>query len=484
MQRGFWNGIEMILKTHCIFGKIPTGVSWSLTEHYRDVVFFCFFLLFLWSESLWSFVVLSLFVRAGFSSAYVKTTLTVSSRLIFPVVWHGDIAQVKALCLLSGCFLILVDPWQSWDHTIVSFWGETINGKQLASSTNNCFDNQNCFEQILPCLRQTQWRLRWLKQSLFIYMFKVEKYHQRFDFASLTHLHSMIVSLWLLSFQICTLWAKQEKLCCLVCYLHEAGSNLQWCFDSESLETSLSGDKWWKRDSCRLSQYGFKGAQECSFACNLHVHRQRPLWTTKLLCGFEHFVARPGDAVLLLLSDVGWQKRTGVSAALSLSQCQYVSMRPRHTETMLWVLFLHSGLSGHCRAQKWLVHHRLALEWLQSLQYVVCRHMKSCIPYYTCFLRWWFHTVRIHAPTAILGSHHVTRPKRGLRRHAAVSRSVSESETCERAALGLRLYITWSLPHNCMIPSSSSQVSVNDPDRYPHLLSVKNCFIRGEPARQ
>ena len=44
-------------------------------------------------------------------------------------------------------------------------------------------------------------------------------------------------------------------------------------------------------------------------------------------------------------------------------------------------------------------------------------------------------TVRIHAPTRILGSHHATRPKRGLRRHAAVSRSVSESETCERAAL-------------------------------------------------
>ena len=56
---------------------------------------------------------------------------------------------------------------------------------------------------------------------------------------------------WLLLFQMCTLWAKQEKLCCSVCHLHEAGSNLQWCFDSESLETSLSGDKWWKRDSCR-----------------------------------------------------------------------------------------------------------------------------------------------------------------------------------------------------------------------------------------
>ena len=89
--------------------------------------------------------VISLFVRAGFSSACVKTTLTVSSRLIFPVVWHGDIAQVKALCLLSDCFLILVDPWQSWDHTIVSFWGETINDKQLASSTNNCFDESKLF---------------------------------------------------------------------------------------------------------------------------------------------------------------------------------------------------------------------------------------------------------------------------------------------------------------------------------------------------
>mmetsp|Transcript_56618 Transcript_56618/g.89740 ORF Transcript_56618/g.89740 Transcript_56618/m.89740 type:complete len:99 (-) Transcript_56618:55-351(-) len=28
-----------------------------------------------------------------------------------------------------------------------------------------------------------------------------------------------------------------------------------------------------------------------------------------------------------------------------------------------------------------------------------------------------------------------------------------------------------------------ANVSVNDPDRYPHLLSVKNCFVRGSVVR-
>eukprot|EP00746_Dinoflagellata_sp_MGD_P000594 gnl/MRDRNA2_/MRDRNA2_101071_c0_seq1.p2 gnl/MRDRNA2_/MRDRNA2_101071_c0~~gnl/MRDRNA2_/MRDRNA2_101071_c0_seq1.p2 ORF type:complete len:100 (+),score=16.60 gnl/MRDRNA2_/MRDRNA2_101071_c0_seq1:145-444(+) len=28
-----------------------------------------------------------------------------------------------------------------------------------------------------------------------------------------------------------------------------------------------------------------------------------------------------------------------------------------------------------------------------------------------------------------------------------------------------------------------ANVAVNDPDRYPHLLSVKNCFIRGSVVR-
>lgn len=28
-----------------------------------------------------------------------------------------------------------------------------------------------------------------------------------------------------------------------------------------------------------------------------------------------------------------------------------------------------------------------------------------------------------------------------------------------------------------------NNVSVNDPERYPHLLSVKNCFVRGSAVR-
>ena len=53
---------------------------------------------------------------------------------------------------------------------------------------------------------------------------------------------------------------------------------------------------------------------------------------------------------------------------------------------------------------------------------------------------------------------------------------------------------TWNLQTRCPYPMETlpdltptiiqhlplwSEVSVNDPDRYPHLLSVKNCFIRG-----
>ena len=40
------------------------------------------------------------------------------------------------------------------------------------------------------------------------------------------------------------------------------------------------------------------------------------------------------------------------------------------------------------------------------------------------------------------------------------------------AASGISMLL-WFCPIHCL------EVSVNDPDRYPHLLSVKNCFIRG-----
>lgn len=69
-----------------------------------------------------------------------------------------------------------------------------------------------------------------------------------------------------------------------------------------------------------------------------------------------------------------------------------------------------------------------------------------------------------------------SRASKPVSRNFAVSRPVSESEARKCAALGM----------TCLIQSHLKylfKVSVNDPDRYPHLLSVKNCFIRG-PAIQ
>ena len=61
-----------------------------------------------------------------------------------------------------------------------------------------------------------------------------------------------------------------------------------------------------------------------------------------------------------------------------------------------------------------------------------------------------------------------SRCKAGVSRYVNVGGPVPEPEACQCGRLKCRFQL-----------ECSSEVSVNDPDRYPHLLSVKNCFIRG-----
>ena len=223
----------------------------------------------------------------------------------------------------------------------------------------------------------------------------------------------------------------------------EAGSNLQWCFD-----TGFGGS----------GSFNPRIPPNGDWDCNL-------LWCFRLIqivgcfCGENRLFGRPGHVVLFLLSDVGWQKCASVAAAIHLlSSWKHLNIfADNHSN---------AAYSGHSWAEKWFVHHRLDC---------------GCIWQYASAL-------------SVSGSVYVEIDHCWiLIRDLLPSNFVSFFCMFAKALCNLQIsFWTWNLQTRCPYPMETfpdltpiqqlplwSEVSVNDPDRYPHLLSVKNCFIRG-----
>ena len=181
----------------------------------------------------------------------------------------------------------------------------------------------------------------------------------------------------------------------------EAGSNLQWCFDTG---------------------FGGSGSFNPRLPPNLGIGTAilqsfRLIQIVKCFCEKKHLFGRPGHVVLLLLSDVGWQKCAGVAAAIHLQSPW------KHLNIFVDNPWNPVDL-GHSWAEKWFVHHRLDCD--RIWHYAAALSVSGAV--YVEIEHYWI-LIRDLLPSNLMHSIAC------LQRHFAICRSVSELETCKRAAL-------------------------------------------------